>query len=356
MLRSLPVLMYHSISRLRHKLCVGPETFEEHCAALAEAGWRGISLDEAEGYFLHRRRLPPRSLMFTFDDGYLDSRVHAEPILKRHGHCGVVFPVVGLVGQGEAAPLSEKERAALDSRPAVMRNGRSVGKIIMCSWQDLRAMRERGTMDCAPHSMTHGRVARDLTFVGLHRPGGPAGFFDVPPYEMPWGFPCFRMGHALASRAWTPAPELFDLVRGMVPQDPRQAAVFLKDERNRNAVTEAISKLPSLGTLETEEAYAERLTAEFSQCREQFRRHLDIDPVSFCWPWGDASPMALSLGRKAGFRCFFGTSRGANLRMRRCAIRRIPVRGGSGAELLKLVRFASVAIVEEVYSWAWNTF
>jgi peptidoglycan/xylan/chitin deacetylase (PgdA/CDA1 family) len=348
--------MYHSISRMRHGLCVTPALFEEHCATLADAGWRGISLAEAEGYFLARRRLPEKSLLFTFDDGYLDNRAHAEPILHRHGHCGVVFPVVGLLEEGEAAPISEKDVAALDMRPPVTRNGMHVGKISMLTWQDLRAMRKRGTMDFAPHSMTHGRVARSLTYVDLYRPGRMAAFFGVPPYEMPWGFPFFRLGHALADRAWIPAPELFALVREMVPQDPRQASAFLREEANRSAVTSAIAKLPSLGTLEPERAYAERVAAEFSQCREQFRQHLDVDPVSFCWPGGAVSSKALSLGRKAGFRCFFGTLRGANVRMRRGAIRRIPVRGGSGAELLKLVRFAAVAVVEELYSWAWNTF
>ncbi|MFR0875402.1 MAG: polysaccharide deacetylase family protein [Bilophila wadsworthia] len=62
-------------------------------ARLAEHGWRGIGLDEAEAFLLKGAPLPPRSLLITFDDGYLDNYVYAWPILRKYGHKGVVFAV-----------------------------------------------------------------------------------------------------------------------------------------------------------------------------------------------------------------------------------------------------------------------
>lgn len=90
---SLPVLMYHYVSRFPGAIAVSPEHFEDQCRGMAEHGWRGIGLDEAEGFLLKGAPLPPRSLLITFDDGYLDNYVYAWPILRKYGHKGVVFAV-----------------------------------------------------------------------------------------------------------------------------------------------------------------------------------------------------------------------------------------------------------------------
>ena len=87
--RSLPVLMYHYISRYRGSIAVSPETFEAHCRGMAEAGWRGVGLDEAEAFFLEGAPLPARSALITFDDGFLDNYVYAWPILKKIGRAHV---------------------------------------------------------------------------------------------------------------------------------------------------------------------------------------------------------------------------------------------------------------------------
>ncbi len=42
--------------------------------------------------FLHRgKNLPPRPLLITFDDGYLDNYTHAFPVLKQYGFPAVIF-------------------------------------------------------------------------------------------------------------------------------------------------------------------------------------------------------------------------------------------------------------------------
>ena len=115
---SLPVLMYHYVSRFPGAIAVSPEHFEDQCRGMAEHGWRGIGLDEAEGFLLKGAPLPPRSLLITFDDGYLDNYVYAWPILRKYGHKGVVFAVTErMVAEKNAArPLPTSGRGCL--RPA----------------------------------------------------------------------------------------------------------------------------------------------------------------------------------------------------------------------------------------------
>lgn len=353
--------MYHSISRFKHKLCVSPECFEEHCKALAGAGWRGITLAEAEEYFLKKRRQPGKTCLFTFDDGYLDNYVHAEPILRQYGHHGVVFPVAECLGEADALrPTREDAHAradaaamltGLDTRATVWRSGLPVQDLAFCSWGEIRHMHQAGTMTAAPHSLRHDRVVRDLAFTRLFAPGRRDGYFSGPPYKALWGLPRFTLAHALASPGYTLAPELFALVEAMVPQEWKAAQRFLGSEENRKAVIAAVQQLPRLGVRETVQQYRARIFQEFVRCREIFTQQLGTAPVSFCWPWGSYSAIAREEARRAGFRVFFTTSRGANLPGSARGVHRFSVREWTGEVLLKKVSFAANALLEAPCGW-----
>jgi peptidoglycan/xylan/chitin deacetylase (PgdA/CDA1 family) len=137
----------------------------------------------------------------------------------------------------------------------------------------------------------------------------------------------------------------------MVPQKPEDASAFLKKPENRQAVVDAIISLPHLGDLESEEEYRRRIGAEFRECMEIFTRQLGRPPISFCWPWGDYNALAVKEARAAGFKIFFATTRGANLRGHAKVVHRIAVRAISGDELLKTIRFASNAVLESSLGW-----
>ena len=347
--------MYHSISRFNSHLCVSPELFEDHCKSLAEAGWRGISLAEAEDYFVNKRRLPAKVCLFTFDDGYLDNYVHAEPLLRRYGHHGLMFPVAEcLLHDNLLRPNSEdlgrdperaKELPDMDKRAPIAKAGIPVHGIDFCSWREVKHMHHHGNMASAPHSLRHDRVVRSLEYNVLFRPGGRRGFFSTPPYTILWGLPRFDLGHALNDRAYTLNPEVFDVVKQMVPQAWQAAQKFLDSEENRKAIQAAVAKLPSLGVRETEAQYRERIFQELVRCRELFSEQLGSLPLSFCWPWGSNNSVAIEEGRRAGFKVFFTTRRGLN-RPGTQNVHRIPVRGGNGQELLHQVSHCSSSLRE----------
>ncbi|MCL1890312.1 MAG: polysaccharide deacetylase family protein, partial [Desulfovibrionaceae bacterium] len=99
---SLPVLNYHSVCDRPHNLSVPTAIFEAHCRTAAENGWFGVSLEQAEEFFLRGRDLPPRSFLITLDDGYLDNYVYAWPILRKYGHKAVIFPVADSISAASA--------------------------------------------------------------------------------------------------------------------------------------------------------------------------------------------------------------------------------------------------------------
>lgn len=346
---SLPVLMYHGINRHKHRLCVSPEFFEEHCRSLAEAGWRGISLQQVQNYYLNNTRLPQKSVLLTFDDGYLDNYVYAEPILRKYGHHGVLFPVLAELEEKnllrptledlEKTPDRAAELPDMHGHPVMLRHGRRVTRLHFCAWPELGAMHLQGNLQSAPHSLKHNRAITNLNFTWHYSPTMPInGYFSAPPYQAPWGFPAFPLGHSLADRNYIIRQELFDLVQSIVPQDTKEAQAFLSKPENRQRLHEAIAELGPLGTLESKEEFRTRLRAEFEACREIFVERLGEAPKSFCWPWGFYSRTALREGKKAGFKLFFVTMPGPNFRWRPSVIHRIAVEGCSGEELVAMVK------------------
>ncbi len=100
-MRTIPILMYHSISRppdgarLRG-LYVRPGAFAYQMALLKWLGYRGLTMTEAMPYLNGGRE--GRVAVITFDDGYRDNLEAALPVLARHGHHATCYIVSGRVG------------------------------------------------------------------------------------------------------------------------------------------------------------------------------------------------------------------------------------------------------------------
>ncbi len=86
-------------------------------AALAEAGFRGVSLREALSYRESHNSWPERSVALTFDDGFANFYEEAMPTLVRRGFTATVFVISGHVGgrnDWEQPPERLGSRAMLD--------------------------------------------------------------------------------------------------------------------------------------------------------------------------------------------------------------------------------------------------
>ncbi len=103
---SVPILMYHYIRAYTNAkdttgegLSVSPSVFDQEMGYLAQNGYTPISLDTLYGIFNNQAPLPPKPIVITFDDGYIDFYANAYPILKKYGFHAVVFVITGFVGQ-----------------------------------------------------------------------------------------------------------------------------------------------------------------------------------------------------------------------------------------------------------------
>lgn len=102
----IPILTYHFIGNnpnpkdtARNDLSVTPDKFEAQMDYLAKNGYTPITLDTLYGIFNNQTSAPSRSVVLTFDDGYIDFYYNAFPILRRFNFHAVSFIPTGLVGK-----------------------------------------------------------------------------------------------------------------------------------------------------------------------------------------------------------------------------------------------------------------
>ncbi len=93
------VLMYHDVvDRPVVYHDIPTPDFRAQMQQLKESGAKVIPLAALYDHLRHGKQLPPRSVVLTFDDGYLGQYENAYPILKKFGFPATFFVHTGVVG------------------------------------------------------------------------------------------------------------------------------------------------------------------------------------------------------------------------------------------------------------------
>lgn len=108
-----PILMYHYISPLpadadeyRTGLTLEPNVFHDHLNYLRDEGYTTISLYDLYGALMQGQPLPPRPVILTFDDGYIEHYTTVYPLLKAYGFTATFFIITGRADQGDPNYMS----------------------------------------------------------------------------------------------------------------------------------------------------------------------------------------------------------------------------------------------------------
>lgn len=206
------VLTYHRVDRFGARpgvsdrlISAHPDAFAEQMAVIAR-DYRVVSMRDLLEARRRRRRLPPSSVLITFDDAYRDFADHAWPVLRRHGLPVTVFvptaypdtqrrfwwdrveaaittsprsgEVDTAVGRLTLAADDPRRRDAVQQAVATLKSmphddmlatlerlvdelgsELPVGASPVLGWDELRELEADG-VDLAPHSRTHPRLDR----------------------------------------------------------------------------------------------------------------------------------------------------------------------------------------------------
>ena len=96
----IPILMYHIVDDENFsKISIPTKLFAEHVAFLKSEGYRSLTIAEYVTAIRNPKQLPEdRSVLITFDDGYVDVLTQAAPVLSAAGYSACVFLISNYAG------------------------------------------------------------------------------------------------------------------------------------------------------------------------------------------------------------------------------------------------------------------
>lgn len=111
----LPVLMYHSVSTDEeadvspyYRVAITPVLFAEHMKWIADAGWRGVSLEEGMSTLASGKNPAKPQVAITFDDGFRNFYKSAWPELKHHGFTATMYLPTGFISEDRKSFLGRE--------------------------------------------------------------------------------------------------------------------------------------------------------------------------------------------------------------------------------------------------------
>ncbi|WP_253200460.1 polysaccharide deacetylase family protein [Clostridium sp. CF012] len=110
--KGIPVLMYHAIGYEKGNTARIPkEKFKAQMKYLKDNGYSTLTLDEAYDFFKTNKPVPQKSVVLTFDDGYVDNFLEALPILKEFGFKATYFIITNVVDKSPGYMSLEQLKA-----------------------------------------------------------------------------------------------------------------------------------------------------------------------------------------------------------------------------------------------------
>ncbi len=112
----LPILVYHKVSPAhRDSLTITAAALDSQLAFLKSHGYASISFQDLHDALQNRRSLPPKPVLLTFDDAYLNTSELACPLLHKYQFKATVFLPLAFIGKtnhwdGGTEPLMSFDR------------------------------------------------------------------------------------------------------------------------------------------------------------------------------------------------------------------------------------------------------
>ncbi len=143
------ILMYHMIrehikGKKFNSLRVSPYIFDKQIKYLSENGWHSFTMHEA---IANRDKLPEKSVVITFDDGYRDNLTNALPILKKYNFKATIY----LVNDRHDRDWSGYRKAKNE--------GAGLKDEQKLSDDDVRELIKSGLIEIGAHTITHANLS-----------------------------------------------------------------------------------------------------------------------------------------------------------------------------------------------------
>ena len=122
-----PIIMYHSVNPKaipENRLVISPEAFERQMYFLKRHRYNVLPLELLASLIKDRKKIPPRAIAITFDDGYKDNYIFVLPILKKYNFPATKFVIINEIGRPDRL-----------------------------SWEEIKAMQDTGLINFGSHGL-----------------------------------------------------------------------------------------------------------------------------------------------------------------------------------------------------------
>jgi peptidoglycan/xylan/chitin deacetylase (PgdA/CDA1 family) len=90
--KGIPVLYYHSVKESAdNEVTIKPEKLREELKYIHDEGYITLTMKQVKEYILNNSPIPEKSILITFDDGYMDNYYSAFPLLKEFNMTATIF-------------------------------------------------------------------------------------------------------------------------------------------------------------------------------------------------------------------------------------------------------------------------
>lgn len=312
--RGVPIFLFHQINE---KSDTTPEVFEQMLQEIVRKKLTPLTASQLEAYETVGK-IPLKSILLTFDDGYEDIYQVVFPLLKKYQLSITLF-------------LNTKYIASEVSERYCLNGNRYL------IWSEIHEMIESGVLDIQRHTHAH-----QFHFTSLICEG--------------------RVGDHLQDQERDNLMALYeDSFHSGVPilkkrGEFSQRGYYLNRERVnilKNQEYEPLLKHPlECFQQESQEVFQERIHQEYLKQEEEFQQQNIRNSRHFAWPWGHYTKEAIAAFQAEGIRYFYTCKKGVNKRrLNKKAIRRDSFRRAT----LRLFRIKLYLnrnqLLGELYAW-----
>jgi hypothetical protein len=288
--------MFHSVAdhldSLPWKSIVcSPRHFDSYLSCLKSAGYRSIPLSDCIGHLRDDLPLPKKSIVLTFDEGYLDNWVNAYPLLRKYGFTATVFVATDFTDPRDTV------RKTLEDNWAGKVGSEELDWYGYLSMSELREMTRSGVFEVGSHTRTHTWYFISPEIVDFHRPGDPYVWLEWnrdpagKPFWMKrgrdgrWGAPVHAYAPALTARIYREEEGLSEALTAFVAK--RGGELFFREADWRKTLGEVAESAGAAGvsmSYESEEEHIERARDEVVMSKKILEEGLGREVPLLAWP------------------------------------------------------------------------
>ena len=152
-----PVLLYHHINHhAGDTVTVTPEVFAGQIAFLKGAGYTALSVTDLLNHISGNCPAPQKSMLLTFDDGWLDNYLFAYPVLMKYLFRATFFLVTDRVNAVKITSLPDSIPSHAEAK-RLIKNGEA-GRFVM-GWDLVRKLQSEGLFEFYSHTASHRRCS-----------------------------------------------------------------------------------------------------------------------------------------------------------------------------------------------------